>query len=165
MMRNRVPQILVRGILGGSLVGLLIGAYIIVLTGGFVVQRDDFSHPLVFERAELRYHSTVLVSFVVVFAAIGPFIAAGSYGLWIRHAVYGILASIALVVAVTLVAAMITNQQPINMYKGSKTTCIDIARNYALPAAAVVGPLAGILIGAQWRRRRVRDSREHDNTT
>lgn len=149
-MNARLPRIVVSGILGGALVGFLIGAYVVVLTGDHVIRRDDYRHPLPFEQSQSRYRTTVLLAFVVVFAAIGPIIAAASFGSWIRHAVYGAVGGIGLVVAVALIAAAITNQQPFNSNKESHGTCIDIARNYAVPVALIVGPIAGMLIG-RWR--------------
>ncbi len=123
---NRLPRILASGILGGVLVGFLIGVYVVVLTADHVIRRDDFLHPLQFEQSESRYGRTVLLAFMIVFASIGPFIAAASFGSWIRHAVYGLVGGVGLVVVVTLIAAAISNQQPFNTYKGSQSTCIDI---------------------------------------
>ena len=146
-MRSRLPRILASGILGGILVGFLIGAYAVVLTDDFVILRNDFANPLLYEQSQARYRGTVLLAFIVVFAAIGPFIAAASFGSWIRHAIYGLVGGICLVVTVTLIAAVITNQQPFNHYKGSQSTCIDFARIYAVPVALLLGPPVGILIG------------------
>jgi len=107
---------------------------------------------LAFEQAERRFAFTVLIAFTVVFAVIGPFIAAASFGSWIWHSVYGLTASITVVVSVTLFAAWATNQQPFNMHKGSSTWWIDIARVYILPAALVAGPVIGLLTAAVFRR-------------
>ncbi len=145
-------QILMKGILGGALAGLLTGAYVVILSTEYVIQRDDFIYPLAFENAEQRYALTVLTAFVVIFAAIGPLVAAASFGPWIRHAVYGLTASVTLVVAVTLFAAWATNEQPFNMHKGSSSWWIDIARVYILPAALVAGPVLGLLTGGVLRR-------------
>ena len=149
-MNARLPRIIVSGILGGVLVGFLIGAYVVVLTGDHVIRRDAYAHPLQYEQSQSRYGTTVLLAFMVVFAAIGPVIAAASFGSWIRHAIYGLVGGVGLVVVVTLIVAAIMNQQPFNMYKGSHRTCIDIARIYAVPVALIIGPVAGILIG-RWR--------------
>ena len=151
-MKTHLLQVLMKGLIGGALVGFLIGAYIVVLSKEHVIHREDFTYPLAFEQAEQRYLSTILLAFISVFAAIGPFIATASFGPWIRHAVYGLTGSVALVVGVTLFAARITNQQPFNRYKGSESTCIDLARIYLLPAALVTGPVIGLLIGALSRR-------------
>lgn len=152
-MNSRLSQILVSGIIGGVLVGFLIGAYVVVLTQDHVIHRDDFSNPLPFEQSQSRYGATVLVAFMVVFAAIGPAIAAATFGSWIRHAVYGLVSSVVLVVTVTLIVAKFTDQQPFNLHKGSRSTCIDIARQYAVPVALIVGPVAGMLIG-KWLNRK-----------
>jgi hypothetical protein len=144
-MKAHLPQILTRGLIGGALVGLLIGAYVIVLSKDHVIRHEDFSHPLVYEQAESRFISTVILAFTIVFAGIGPFIAAASFGPWIRHAIYGLTGSVFVVVAVTLLAAGINKEQPFNSNKVAKSTCIDLARIYFLPAALVAGPVVGLL--------------------
>ena len=146
-MNARLPRIVIKGLVGGALVGCLTAAYVIVLTEDHVIRRDDFAYPLPYEQSQSRYRSTILLAFTVPFAAIGPVIAAASFGSWIRHAVYGLVGGLGLVVGVTLVTAVITNQQPFNMHRGAHSTYIDIARNYVVPAALIVGPVIGILIG------------------
>jgi len=147
-----MARIVFKGIVGGALVGAVIGAYAVVLTEDHVVQPDGFARPLFFEQDQARYASTVLVAFIGVFTAIGPFIVAASFGPWIRHAVYGLVGSVGLVVVVALIAAAIMNQQPFNMNKVSHSTCIDIARIYAVPIAIIIGPAVGIQAGTLWRR-------------
>ena len=144
--RTFTPQILMKGILGGALVGFLIGAYVVVLSREHLIQREDFTHPIAFEQAEERYASTMLLAFVVVFAAIGPFVVAASFGPWIRHAVYGAIVGIVVVVAVTLVVAHRRNEQPFNHYKGASGACIDFARQVGLPIGALVGCVIGLAI-------------------
>jgi hypothetical protein len=122
-MNARPLLILVRGGLGGLLVGFLIGAYVVFLTSHHVIHEDEFQFRLQYELAQERYGVTVLLAFMAVFTFIGPFIAAAAFGSWIRHAVYGLVAGLGLVVAVTLIAAAITDQQPINKHKGSSSTC------------------------------------------
>lgn len=144
-MNSRSPRVVIGGILGGGLVGFLIGAYVVVLTHDYVIRSDDYAHPLQYEQSQTRFASTVLLAFIIVFASIGPIIAFASFGTWIRHAVYGMVSAIGMVVIVALIAAAITNQQPFNTMKGSQRTCIDIACTYAVPAAIILGPGAGIL--------------------
>ncbi len=146
-MDSRLPRTVFSGILGGALVGFLIGAYVVVLTKDHVLHVDDFSIARRYEQSQSRYVSTVLSAFIATFAAIGPFVASASFGGWIRHAVYGLVSTIGTVVCVTLIAAAITGQQPINMMKGSPSSYIDVARVYAIPVAIIVGPIAGILVG------------------
>lgn len=146
-MNARPLLILLRGGIGGLLVGILIGAYVALMTVGHVIREDEFQSRLQYELAQERYRATVLLAFMAVFTFIGPFIAAAAFGSWIRHAIYGLVAGLGLVVAVTLITAAITNQQPINRHKGSSSTCIDIARMYAFPAMIVIGPCVGILVG------------------
>lgn len=143
----RLLRTIFSGILGGVLVGFLIGAYVVVLTKDHVLHSDDFSVPLSFEQSQSRYISTVLLAFVATFAAIGPFVSFASFGSWIRHAMYGLVLTILAVVCVTLFGAAVTDQQPFNTFKGSPSTFIDAARNYAIPLAIIVGPITGILVG------------------
>ena len=149
-MKEGLARIIVSGIIGGSVIGLLVGAYVVVLTEDYVVQRDDFVRAIQFEQSQARYQIVVINAFVVVCGTLGPFIAAASFGRWIRHAVYGLVAGVGAVVAVTLVVAAIANQQPFNNAKGAQSTCIDFARNFVVPLALVAGPLAGILLGKRW---------------
>src|SRR5688572_21959709 len=101
-----VPRVLFNGILGGALVGLLIGFYVVLLTTGHVVRRVDFNLAIEFEEAKTRFSWTVLLAFVVVFSFIGPLIASASFGPWVRHAVYGLVVSIGLIVGVALGVAL-----------------------------------------------------------
>ncbi len=154
----RLPRVVLSGILGGALVGFLVGAYVVVLSQGHVIRRDDFADALAYEQTQWRFISTVVAAFVVVFAAIGPVVASASFGVWIRHAVYGMVSAVGVVVGVTLIAAAITGQQPLNMTKGSPSTYIDIARAYAVPVAIITGPIAGILIGRFLGYRKIRST-------
>jgi hypothetical protein len=151
-MKTQLLQILMKGIIGGAFAGFLIGAYVVTLSEDHVIQRDNFNLPLVFEQARQRYTSTVILAFTTVFAAIGPFIAAASFGRWIRHVVYGLTGSVAVVVGGALIAAAILNEEPFNSNKIAKSTCIDLARIYFLPAALGTGPVIGLLIGHSMRR-------------
>ena len=99
-MNPSLPRVIISGIVGGALVGLLIGAYVVVLTEDHVIRRADYAHPLSYEQAQSRFSSTLLLAFVVIFAAIGPVLASASFGTWIRHAIYGMVAAIGTVVVV-----------------------------------------------------------------
>ncbi len=57
------------------------------------------------------------------------------------------VAAIGMVVALALVVAAVTDQQPFNMKKDSQRTSIDIARTYGIPAAIIFGSVTGILAG------------------
>lgn len=149
--RLSLPQILAKGILGGALVGFLISAYVVEVSREYVFQQEDFAHALAFEQTEQRYASTVVLALVLVFAGIGPFVAAATFGPWLRHAVYGFVGSFFVVVGMVVVAAALTNQQPFNMHKGSGSTWINIGRLYGVPAALLVGPVVGLLIGKSRR--------------
>ncbi len=146
-MNSRLPRVTIGGALGGVLVGFLIGAYVVVLTKDHVIQLDDFVDASRYEQSQSRYVYTVVLAFISTFAVIGPFVVAASFGDWIRHAVYGLVSTIGAVICVTLIAAAISNQQPINMKKSAPSTYIDVARTYAVPVAIIVGPVAGILVG------------------
>lgn len=132
---------------GGAFVGLLIGLYVVVLAEAIVLRRGDYVNALSFEQAQQRYRFAVSLAFVVVFAAMGPFVAMATFGKWLRHAVYGLMCAIMVVIGVTLIVAAITGQQPFGAVKGAGRVCIDFARNYAVPMAAVVGPWIGVLVG------------------
>lgn len=163
-MASRLPRILLtvlKGVFCGALVGFLIGGYVVVQTEEHVVQATDFSHVVFYQEAQSRFESTVLVAFVVVLAAIGPLIAFGSFGPWVRHSVYGLVACVAAVAVLGLLGAIITNQQPFNMYVGAKSTWIGFARTYGLPVAFLVGPVTGVLFGRKLHHRRERLNREH----
>ena len=147
MCQWQLPRMLLAGLSGGSLVGLLVGAYLASVSVDYVIRRDDYSHPLIYEQAQRRYVATVALLFLAVFALVGPVFAAASYGPWLRHMVYGFLGGIVTVVALALFCAALTNQQPFNAYKGSHSTCIDIARIYGISVATVIGSVIGILVG------------------
>jgi hypothetical protein len=70
----------------------------------------------------------------------------------VRFAVWGMVGAIAIVVAIALTTAAIMDQQPFNMHKGSRSDCIDVARCCFVPAAIVIGPLLGIMIGLRYNR-------------
>ncbi len=118
-----------------------------MLTGAYVLRPDDFDAPLRYQQTHSRYKATLLMTFVVVFSLLGPVIASASFGAWLRHAVYGLTTSVAIVVAVALLGAALADQQPFNMHKEAASTSIDLARTRGVPAAIVLGPIAGILIG------------------
>ncbi|MDF1743928.1 MAG: hypothetical protein P1V19_09535 [Gimesia sp.] len=143
----RQTGVILKGIVGGAVVGLFLGIYVVGLTTHYVIQRSEYSYPLLYENAQGRYFTTVLLCFVIIFSVVGPFVASASFGPWLRHAVYGLVGCIALVVGVALVGAAIQSEQPFHKNKLSGRTCIDAARLYGIPASFVIGPLAGILIG------------------
>lgn len=146
----RIATLLGKGILGGSLVGLCVGVYALLMTYDYVCGTVDFSHPHAKEIVGNRYRTAVPLAFIIVFAAIGPFIAGAKFGSWLRHAVYGMTAVIALVVLTCLAAAAMTNQQPFNMHKGSNSEFVKFAREYSVPFGFVVGSIVGMAFG-RWR--------------
>lgn len=146
-MTSTLPTTIARGTLVGLLAGLLIGAYVSILSADYVVQRADYTTSLRYEEAQSRYASVVVSAFGVVFAVVGPVVAAASFGSWIRHAVYGLVGGIGLVLVVSLTCAAGLNQRPFNPHKTAYSTSIDLARLYFVPIAVIVGPICGILIG------------------
>ncbi|QDU50442.1 hypothetical protein [Gimesia panareensis] len=150
MWGQRIAGIL-KGLIGGGFVGLFVGLVVSYLTIGYVVQRSDYIHPVLFEMAESRFRLTLILSFCTIFAVMGPFLVSVSFGPWLRHAVYGLLGGVALVVGIALVGALVEGEQPFINFKGSERTWIDEARGYGLPAAFVFGPFVGILIGRYWK--------------
>lgn len=143
----RIFLIVVKGILVGGLIGFLSGAYVALLTKGYVLRREDYLSSILYEQTKSRFIFSMLLTFVIVFAAIGPVVAAASFGPWLRHAVFGLVGGIGTVVFCALACAAIANQQPFNMRKGSSSTYIGRARVYAIPMAFIVGPIVGIWLG------------------
>jgi len=141
-----------KGVIGGAYAGLIFGFFVSALTRDYVIQRGDYKLPLLFEEAQMRFTQVVILSCIVILSLIGPFIAAASFGPWIRHALYGLLGCVALVVGVALFGALVQGEQPLVNLKGAERTWIDRARFYGIPAAFVVGPIVGIVIGRLWLR-------------
>ncbi|QDT97558.1 hypothetical protein [Gimesia aquarii] len=151
---------ILKGVCVGAFSGLLLGFYICVLTSQNVIQRADYTHPILYENADGRYNTAVILSFVLVFSVVGPFVASASYGRWMRHAIYGLVGCLAIVVAVALIGAAINNEQPFNMLKVAERSFIDAARVYGIPASFVIGPFAGIMIGRYRNKRREADTHQ-----
>ncbi|MDA0833762.1 MAG: hypothetical protein O2955_01990 [Planctomycetota bacterium] len=152
-MKSLLPRTIIKGLVGGILVGFVIGFYVLGLTSYYVIQAADFVHEVSREHADSRYATVILVSFMVVFAAIGPFFATGTYGPWLRHAIYGLVGAITLVTVIGLIGAGMTNEQPFYVNKLSNRKWIDGARFYGITVAVFIGPVAGILIGQKISRR------------
>lgn len=155
----RQTGVILKGIIGGVIIGLFLGLYVTMLTTQYVIPRSEYSHSLLYANAEGRYFTTVVLSFVIIFSVVGPFVASASFGTWMRDAVYGLVGCIALVVGVALVGAAIQSEQPFHIDKSSGRTCIDAARTYGIPLSFVIGPLAGIIIGSWWRKQK--EASEH----
>ncbi|MGQ0636059.1 MAG: hypothetical protein ACT4QC_15720 [Planctomycetaceae bacterium] len=130
----------------------MIGAYVVALSRDHVVQRDSFSHPLAFELTQERYAWTVLLAFIAVFAAIGPFVAAASFGPWIRHAVYGAVAGIATVIGAVLGIAHLRDEQQFHSIKGGWGMRSDFALRIGIPLGLLAGSAAGLALGKRTRR-------------
>lgn len=152
-MKSLLPQTIIRGLVGGILVGFVIGSYILGLTSYYVIQSADFVHEVAREHADSRYATVILVSFMAVFATIGPYFSAGSYGPWLRHATYGLVGAVMLVTIIGLIGAAMTNEQPFYSNKLSNREWIDGARFYGIPVAVLIGPVTGMLIGQRISRR------------
>ena len=120
-----------------------------MLTRAHVIQEADYSSPLRHEFDESRYRWALLLSFSAAFAAIGPFIAAGTYGPWLRHAVYGLVVSLAAVVGTGLIVAAATGQIPLRS-DTQPTWALRLARVYGLPLALLLGPYLGFALGRFW---------------
>lgn len=149
-MMKRVGTTL-KGVISGAFIGLFLGVYISNLTIGYVIQSTDYVNRTMFEMAESRFSSILILSFVTILTLIGPYVASTTFGPWPRHALYGLLGGVVLVVGIALLGAFIQGERP---FYGSKLlaeqTWIDAARGYGIPAAFVVGPIVGILIGRLW---------------
>lgn len=146
--------LILKGMFVGAIVGLFFGAYVVAFSSQYVFQVSDYAIKLDYEKATGRYVSAIILSFVVLFSYVGTFLAFASFGSWMRHALYGLVACIALVVGTALVGARINNERPFRRDYGAEQTCIDAARLCGIPASFIVGPLAGILVGGYWKKRR-----------
>ncbi len=146
-MTFRVLVMIGKGVLGGAILGFLVTNYVLHLTNGYVVQRDDFAYPLAYEQAQQRYATTLLLAFVIVFAGAGPLLVAASFSPWMKHAVYGLVCGVGLTVFVALFAATIAGERPFRPDKVGKQTCMDFAHHCGIPIAMVAGPLIGVWAG------------------
>ena len=133
------------GMMGGLVLGKLVGGYVAVQTHEAVVERDAYKTPLLREQAESSYTKTTVTAFAITFAFVGAFVSHATFPAWLRPAVYGIVYSFVTVIAITVVGAAITGQQPVNMHKGSSRAIIDFARSYGVLASLILGPIAGIV--------------------
>lgn len=153
-MKSNLLQIIAKGLIGGAFTGYVIGAYFVLFSKKYVFRADDFRHIIFQEEAEFRFTTAVLLAFVTAFALIGPYVAAGSYGPWVRHAIYGIVGSFGFVVVGALIAGLvnqvINGEQPFGRFSSSADLWHGIARYFGIPLALIVGPWIGIGIG-KWR--------------
>ena len=154
-MSNFILHVLIKGILAGAFVGLVAGVYASHLTLQNVIKKEDYSHPLYYERAQERYTTAMRRSFLVAFAFCGPFVAAASFGEWIRHAVYGVIGCLGFVVTFSLLISIA------NFAFGDVSVIASIkfpsppvrfAQQYGVPAAFLLGPIVGIVFG-RYRQR------------
>ena len=152
-MLNSVAKSTISGIVGGVLLGMLVGGYVVVQTRETVIQRDAYKTSLLHEQAELRYIKSTITAFAITFAVVGAGVGNATFGSWLSPAIYGVLGTFVALIILTLVAAAFTDQQPFNMQKGSSRTIIDFVRTYGVPVSVVVGPFAGILY-SRWQAAR-----------
>lgn len=143
----------ISGIVGGLLLGVLVGGYVVVQAHDTVIDRDAYKTSLLYEQAELRYVKFTVTAFAITFALIGAWVGNATFGTWLSPAVYGVLGTFVVFIVLTLATATVTGQQPVNMQKGSSRTIIDLARTYGVPISVVAGPVAGILYN-RWRAAR-----------
>lgn len=133
----------ISGVFCGSLIGAVIGVYVFMLTADSVILRDDFDHVVSWEQAADRFRWTLLISFSIVFALVGPFVANARFGTWLRPAVYGLVVSMAILCTATLIASAFTKQQPVYMHKGAGRDYADAALRIGVPLSFVFGPVIG----------------------
>jgi hypothetical protein len=159
-MLTSVIKSTISGIIGGLLLGVLVGGYVVVQTRDTVIDRDAYKTSLLYEQAEVQYVKTTVSSFAIVFAFVGAWVDNATFGSWLSPAVYGVSGTFAVLVVLTVLAAAVTGQQPVNMHKGATRSIIDCARTYGVPMSVAVGPFAGILY-SRWkaiRRRGIEQS-------
>lgn len=143
----KLIELILKGMVGGAFAGLILGFYVTVLTRNYVIQQSHYQTVIFFEEGRVRYMQVVMLSIIGILSLIGPFIAAADYGPWLRHAVYGLVGCISLVVGAALLGTIIRKEHFVYHSKMAEMTCIDAARLYGLPTAFVLGPIAGVLIG------------------
>lgn len=113
---------------------------------------DDFRH-VIFKRKPSSVTLLAVVSaFVAAFAMIGPYVAAGSYGPWIRHAIYGLVGCVGIVVGLAVFAGffyeLLYGQRPFRSSQ-SFDMWYGMAHHIGI-CLIVIGPWIGIGIGC-WR--------------
>ena len=143
----KLVETILKGVLGGVFTGFILGFYLTVLTRDYVIEPGHFQTDVLFEQGQVRFTQVVMLGCMGILALVGPFIVAAEFGPWLRHAVYGLVGCLALVV----------NEPLVYNSKMADTTCIDAARLYGIPAAFVLGPIVGIMIGGareKWYRQK-----------
>lgn len=144
-------KLLIKGIVGGSLVGFVLGFYAWVTVKDYVLSPVEFEHPRIQEIVEVRFRTAMLCSFVVCFASIGPFIAGAEFGPWIRHAAYGMTTVTLLIALAAIIADRISHPEFASQGKGwSHSIYLDFAHNFAVPIGFFAGTTIGILFG-KWK--------------
>lgn len=154
-MKVELLKTVVKGLVGGALAGFVVAIYVTAVAGEYVIHHDDYSHPVFYQDAQSRFVHTIFLSFTLAFAAIGPVIAAGSYGRWLRHATFGLVCGVALATGIVMIGSAIAHQQPFYSAKGTRADWTEFGLFYAIPCALIFGPVLGILIGNS--RGRIRD--------
>lgn len=153
-MPNNLPTIILKGVIGGAFSGFVIGAYFVEFSKKYVFRADDFRHVIFQEETEFRYTLAVVSAFVAAFAMIGPYVAAGSYGSWIRHAIYGLVGCVGFVVGLAGFAGffyeLLYRERPFGRSSQSFDMWYGMAHHVGIPLALVIGPWIGIGIGC-WR--------------
>lgn len=141
---SSVLRRIIAGVIGGSLIGAVAGLYVTMVTVDSVILRDDFDHVVSWEQAADRFRWTLLISFSIVFALVGPFVANARFGTWLRPAVYGLVLSLVVLCTGTLLLAAMAQQQPVYMHKGAGRDYADAAFRIGVPLSLVFGPVAGV---------------------
>lgn len=147
-----MKETVLKGAIGGAIVGLLAAFSINFFVLNWFVRREDFGFDVAWELrlSELRYQVAFLC--VLIFAGVGSIISGISTGRWLRDSIYGTTGMLTLVVATALTLASLRNEFPMNHFKGASQTSIDMARNYGFPLSLILGPIIGVSIGGWWRR-------------
>ena len=148
------------GLVAGALFGLVIGYYLFAFSFHLVFDREDYSSIVSYLDNIRQYRNKLLVLSSTSFSVICAVLSAVCSGPWLRHSLYGLTAAVLLVVSATLVAAQVTDQQPINMSKGSESTYMDFALAYGIPTAFLIGPTLGLLIGRSLAIRSIQKATE-----
>ena len=72
-MKSGPVRIVLPGVIMGTMTGVIIGSYIGHVTADYVIRRQDYIRPLLYENSHSRYVFTLMLVFVIIFGVIvGP---------------------------------------------------------------------------------------------
>ncbi len=144
-MNKNIPAIIFKGLTFGALIGLLIGIVVLFISDreNPVVRRPDYKHVVFFEKDDAYFAKIVTVSFILVFAYIGPYVAGSTFNPQVRPALYGLFGCLLLV---TLIAFPILASGPESKSDDHHTKWSSFIYHSVVPMALIIGPFVGIYL-------------------